>query len=551
MSVDTRKRETVFPVRIVKTFGNVKNAEALLKAQPLQITTNEPDCATLTKEVSEQTGVLVDFGREIHGSARVLCFINFDTKTGAALAEHPTVRVSCGESASEALGAVGVKGSTNDHAVRDYSFPMPSYCDMTLFETGFRFVFFELLTPGVTMLLRSVAAVSVMRDIPYIGSFRSSNDILNKIFDVSAYTCHLCMQDYIWDGIKRDRLVWVGDMHPEMLTVRTVFGQNEVLENSLRFTRDSTPLPGWMNGFPTYSLWWLKILHDWYFYTGDLEFLDEFREYALGLITQVCDHVNDDGTDTLPAYFLDWPCHELPEEISGSRAVLAWALEAGENLCRVFGDEAAAQRCNKKRSALLSCKAETYGAKQVAAILSLAGWMDEKAAAKEILNGGARGFSTFMSYYLLSAAARGDMSATLAALCEYYGGMLSMGATTFWEDFSLEWMKNAAPIDELVPEGKSDIHGDNGAFCYKGFRHSFCHGWSSGPTAFLCENVLGIKILEAGCKKIAIRPDLGDLLWAEGTFPTPMGVLSVSHKRLPDGSIKTAYSAPDGVEIVE
>lgn len=41
--------------------------------------------------------------------------------------------------------------------------------------------------------------------------------------------------------------------------------------------------------------------------------------------------------------------------------------------------------------------------------------------------------------------------------------MLDLGATTFWEDFNLDWIPNAAPIDEPVPAGKKDIHGDFGA----------------------------------------------------------------------------------------
>ena len=36
-------------------------------------------------------------------------------------------------------------------------------------------------------------------------------------------------------------------------------------------------------------------------------------------------------------------------------------------------------------------------------------------------------------------------------------------------------------------EGQRDIHGDFGAFCYQGFRHSLCHGWSAGVIGFLKE----------------------------------------------------------------
>ena len=76
-----------------------------------------------------------------------------------------------------------------------------------------------------------------------------------------------------------------------------------------------------------------------------------------------------------------------------------------------------------------------------------------------------------------------------------------MGATTFWEDFDVDWMKDAARIDELPKEGQIDVHGAYGRFCYKGYRHSLCHGWASGVTPWLSENVLGVKILEPGCKK--------------------------------------------------
>ena len=70
---------------------------------------------------------------------------------------------------------------------------------------------------------------------------------------------------------------------------------------------------------------------------------------------------------------------------------------------------------------------------------------------------------------------------------EYFGKMIEKGATTFWEDFNMSWAENSCRIDELPKEGEIDIHCDCGDFCYKGFRHSLCHGWSSGVIAFIKE----------------------------------------------------------------
>ena len=117
-----------------------------------------------------------------------------------------------------------------------------------------------------------------------------------------------------------------------------------------------------------------------------------------------------------------------------------------------------------------------------------------------------------------------------------------------WEN--IDWQKNASPIDRQPIDTEKDVHGDNGAFCYKGFRHSLCHGWSSAPTAFLAEEVLGIRVLAVGCSKVEIKPNLGNLEWAMGKYPTPKGIIFVSCVKQPDGNITTKWIAPDDVEIV-
>ena len=541
---DERVRETLFPIRIVKQFGKVTNAEALLKEKPLQVNLREPDCTVLENtENGESAGVLLDFGREINGAARIITF-------SAHSAKPASVHITYGESVAEALSEIGYKNATNDHSVRDTDVFLPSYSDMTFNETGFRFLLVRLKGKDTKLSLKAVTAVSFLRDIPSLGSFSCDNETLNKIYETAAYTCKLCLQNYIWDGIKRDRLVWVGDMHPEMLTVRTVFGNLPIMAETLDLARDTTPMPNWMNNMPTYSMWWMIIVRDWYFYTGDKEFLEKNREYIISLSNRICDLVSDDGSDSIGYCFLDWPTNGTEAGKHGSRALLVLALNAAAELMRYCGCNDTADLCDKKSEILKNCEWDSCGAKQTAAVMSLAGCCDELEAADKILSKGAVGFSTFMSYYLLKVAAKRDMAETLSVLCEYYGAMLKLGATAFWEDFNIDWAKNASPIDKIPEDGKSDVHGDNGAYCYKGFRHSLCHGWSSAPTAFLAEEVLGIHILDVGCKKVEIKPNLGNLSWAKGTYPTPYGIISVECKRSKDGEIHTEWATPKEIEVV-
>ena len=198
---DERVRETLFPIRIVKQFGKVTNAEALLKEKPLQVNLREPDCTVLENtENGESAGVLLDFGREINGAARIITF-------SAHSAKPASVHITYGESVAEALSEIGYKNATNDHSVRDTDVFLPSYSDMTFNETGFRFLLVRLKGKDTKLSLKAVTAVSVLRDIPSLGSFSCDNETLNKIYETAAYTCKLCLQNYIWDGIRRDRLV--------------------------------------------------------------------------------------------------------------------------------------------------------------------------------------------------------------------------------------------------------------------------------------------------------------------------------------------------------
>ena len=110
----------------------------------------------------------------------------------------------------EAMSEPGGEGNaTNDHARRDIRTEIGMMSMNRIGETGFRFVRIDLEEENASLSLKSIAAVLVYKDAPYLGSFSCSDPLLNRIWDVGAYTVHLNMQEYIWDGIKRDRLVWV------------------------------------------------------------------------------------------------------------------------------------------------------------------------------------------------------------------------------------------------------------------------------------------------------------------------------------------------------
>jgi len=551
---DPRVRQYILPQRVLwqseQPGAVVQNPQRLLEPFTGQATLDDR-AGCLLRHQGQPPGVLLDFGRELHGGVQIAVS---DLKAPSAADKTVRVRVRFGESAAEAMSELGGESNaSNDHAVRDQTIRVPWLGTIELGQTGFRFVRLDLVEPDSFVALRGVRAVLVYRDLPYLGSFRCNDPRLNRIWETGAYTVHLNLQDYVWDGIKRDRLVWIGDMHPETMTVLAVFGPLQIVPASLDLVRDQTPLPRWMNGISSYSIWWVLIQHSWYRYTGDLHYLRAQQTYLRGLLEQLAKYIGPDGAERLPeTRFLDWPSSQNKKAIhAGLQALMVLSFQAGAELSEALGDTALRRQCIEAVARLRRHVPGHGNSKQAAALMALAGLGDAGALNREVLAvDGPRRLSTFYGYYVLEARAKaGDYQGCLDTIRAYWGGMLDLGATTFWEDFDLDWTNNAARIDELVPPGKMDVHGQFGNYCYKGFRHSLCHGWASGPTAWLSDHVLGVQVLAPGCTRIRVQPHLGDLQWVEGTFPTPHGVVHLRHEKRPDGTVKTTVRAPRGVRV--
>lgn len=556
LAKDEITRAYLTPTKIVWQSENnnvqVKNPEALLTKFDGQLTTGSEGMCVLRSDDHTPAAILLDFGKELYGGIELAAAIRGEKKP-------LKVRIRLGESVTEVMSdcidnsVPGMGSATNDHSLRDYTLELPWLGTVEVGNSGFRFVRIDLLDKGVELPLRSVRAIFRYRDIPYLGSFKCDNERLNKIWETGAYTVHLNMQEYLWDGIKRDRLVWLGDIHPEIRTINTVFGGNETMKKSLDFGRDTTPLPGWMNGISSYSLWWIISHRDLYLYQGDLAYLREQQAYLKDLIRQIVSRIETDGRENLNGgRFLDWPTAENTEVIhAGLQSLMVLAMKAGRDIADWLNDEELTGICANAEILLRQHFPSDHGNKQAAALLSLAGLLPPTEASPVILRNGANDFATFYGYYMLEALAKdGKFREAMDIISGYWGAMLDLGANTFWENFNYEERQNATPIDQLPDPSQFNIHSDGGAHCYIGLRASLCHGWASGPTAWLTEHVLGIKVTDPGAKTIQVRPNLGDLQFAEGTFPTPCGIVKVKHVKQPDGTIKSDIETPKGVKVV-
>lgn len=525
-----------FPKKIIKALGTT-NADNLLKEKILQIGLKEPDVTV----IGENGFLILDFGEELSGCVRILTH---------SVKNEGKIRLRFGESVSETCSELGEKNSTNDHSLRDFYVNLKNYSDMSFGQTGFRFLRIDCINE---ISVKSVVAANDSDEREFEGAFESDDELLNDIWLTAAKTLRLCLKNgYIWDGVKRDRLVWIGDVYPETKTARCLFADVPEIKNSLIFSKEQTSEGGWMNDIPSYSLWWLYTLCEYYDMSADGAFIEENLSFIEQIVSNISDCVSVDGETDFPFNFIDWASHcddnendedKRNDEFAGTNYLIRLVFNRIGDLIEKFGGNA-----ERIKDVVCNLQKKQYAVKKYKQIAALGILVGENVEANLsiILNGGAKGLTTFLNYFIFSALANcGRHSDALNMIREYYGQMLKLGATTFWEDFDVEWAENSFGIDELPVEGKKDVHGDFGRFCYTGFRHSLCHGWASGVLAYITENVLGIKPVEGSNFKYVVSPNLGNLQRIKGKYPTPFGIIEIRSEKLADGTVKTVVTAPN------
>jgi alpha-L-rhamnosidase len=547
MMNDPRVRGYLNPVRVswpAPAPPSPAGAQRLVKESISQPTVWRDPLCTLSlgcENRADAPMLVCDFGREIHGGLQLVI------RNTAGNRPAP-LRVTFGESISEAIG-----DPNQDHAIHQHSILVPWAGIHEVGCTGFRFVRIEVTEPGTFVELLGVRAVTLMQPEAPIGSFESSDPLLNKIWNTSAYTLQLCMQEQLWDGIKRDRLVWAGDLHPEVMTLLNVFGAHRIVPSSFEYLRHDTPLPKWMNGAPTYSLWWIISLRDWWMHTADRATVEQSKSYLVKLLANFLELIDAKGKENMPSRFLDWATAADPVAVEvGAHALMRLGMKAGVDLCTLLEKPALAAKCRKAFDRLARHTPPAVRNQQANALRVLAGLADADETNRAIFAPDPTvGLSPFYAYYVLEARARaGDHVGCLDLIRKYWGGMLNMGATSFWEHFDLAWLrgeKKPTRIDEWPVADRPCIHRDFGDYCYKGFRHSLCHAWASGPAPWMTRHILGVTPAAPGFKKVNVRPHLPGIKWATGTIPTPHGAIEIVHEKNKQGKIKTRIKLPAGI----
>lgn len=483
-------------------------------------------------------GILVDFGKNTFG------YLTFQKLVGVG-----KLSVYYGESKEEALAMDRCETLDFLHIT------MPQPQDSTLeLSKAFRFVYIE---PEGTVHFDQVEMQYEYLPVKDRGVFRSSDQELNAIWDVAKYTMELTSREFYIDGIKRDRWIWSGDAYQSYAMNYYLGFDTETVKRTILALRGKEPTVSHINTIMDYTFYWFLSIYDYYRYTGDKEFIQAIYPRMKSLMQFCLDRRNADGLMQGLAgdwVFIDWADGLSKQgEVTFEQLLLCRSLETMAMCADLAGQPQDNQHYRQEAMALKDKLFTYYWNMQKSAFVHsrvdgkqtenttrytnmfavLFDYLNEQQRAgvksKVLLNDKVQKITTpYMRYYELEAFCElGEKDYVMQEMKAYWGGMLKLGATTFWEEFN--------------PDKKGVQHY---AMYGRDFGKSLCHSWGASPIYLLGKYYLGVKPIEAGYQQYEVAPYLASQDWMEGKIPTPQGEIDLYVSK---SKIKVASPVGTGV----
>ena len=425
-----------------------------------------------------------------------------------------------------------------------------------------RYVFLTLRGLQAPVSIRHFDLVESTYPVQYLGSFRCSDARLDRIWDASVHTLKLCMEDTFTDCPLYEQTHWVGDARNESLLAYGVFGAYDLARRCARLTAQSLehyPIAGcqtpscWDCLLPAWSFLWGISTWDYYWATGDREFLREVFPAVIKNLKGAEALVNERGLFAGAFWnMFDWtPIDQMHKAVTHNSMFVVGAIDAAMKEAEVLGDTAQLEWLRAFRARVAkginqlwdpakgayadsvhddgqvsssTCQHTSF----LAILYDLVDREQLAAATKNLVappEKMVRIGSPFAALYLYEAYEKLGMDdAIIHDILHNYLPMLEAGATTVWESY---------------PTGTTG----GGKFPTR----SHCHAWSAAPARFLNRIILGVRETAPGGAAVRISPKLNGLTWAEGTTATARGPVHVAWK-VADGTLDVHYSSPDGVK---
>lgn len=544
--------DDVRPIRVVRTVGSVANANIL--------TGQGTGTASLTvPQGGAPAAIVLDFGKVVGGTP----YITVSNPTAASV----TVRIST----SEALPFLTTSSGafTNDHGAQ-INFTVRAAQRYTgALRGGFRFAAIELRTAGTVQLSAAGVSFKAFRAGPdlYQGWFLSSDDQLNRMWYSGAYTTQMDMvpagvascftRPVIFDGAKRDRAIWSGDLlvtNPVALlsigshSVPYIKGSIDSIMNLQAASGRLTSAVGFrgcgaFDYATTYSAYSAIIAIQYYRYTGDaayirpllpkLEAATAFHATRLNgnglVVTNDPDYWQTTQSGEVTEYSLAY--YELLQNMIWLEGKLGTAGRVSEytNKATALKNAINARLFNASMGLYVHTNTRTNVFPLDANMNAIRLGVTPADRAPGI-------FSFFRSRWQPRGSSISQPSPSMADP----GGHTIEPLNNTWEvmarfanedtDGAIEllrrlWGLQVDPNSGFYTGTFWEFVNSQG-LPSRGF-DSLAHAWGAAPTQVLTEFVLGVTPIDAGYTIWRVKPQPGSLAWAQGQVPVGASVLAV------------------------
>ncbi len=357
-------------------------------------------------------------------------------------------------------------------------------------------------TPRPIKLFDFSFRASTSADISALKPATTTDDLLNKIDSVATNTLKECMQTFFEDGPKRDRRLWIGDLRLEALANYYTFNNPQIVKRCLYlFAAGESNKLGFLPSFvyetpyfhsgeanlSDYALLYVVSVCDYYEHTKDIKVVNDLLEICKSQIESFSATLDNNLIATRQKgwyTFIDW-CPGL-ECMTALQGVYLYTLERFTNLLKAIGD------CdfNKYYSLLLqirtACKEHLYNESKKVFVNNLDNnqqsvhsqvWMilggvisddDAKKLLIKCLDNKEfkQPVTPYMRHYVIEAMLKLSMKdEAVQYLKKFWGGMIELGADTFWEAYIPDNLEFSPYKDRMI--------------------NSLCHAWSCTPSYFI------------------------------------------------------------------
>ncbi|MBR3741367.1 MAG: alpha-L-rhamnosidase [Clostridia bacterium] len=354
--------------------------------------------------------------------------------------------------------------------------------------------------PGYRAEEVSVRAHHRYVDIPVRASFHCGDEELNRIFAVAAHTFSLCCDVFFLDGVKRDKWIWSGDAYQSLFVNRYLTGDKEIEQRTLIALRGNDPVTTHINTILDYSLLWILAMGEHEATYHDEAFLHRMWPQMVSLMALLMGQRDEHGFIVgreQDWVFIDWADFDRDGPLCAEQMLLA----AAYGVMARYGSGAEKAFYEKEKAALLAAidrsfwdaekrayvdsftsgnRHVTRHANILAVVFDLVCEERKREIAKTVLfNDSVPAITTpYFRFFELDALCKlGYLKEVLAEIKSYWGGMLKLGAVTFWEEY-----------DPSLPlEKQYAMYGDP-------FGKSLCHAWAASPIYLLARYFVGLQI---------------------------------------------------------